>query len=119
MVTYLIKGIHHISIIAYSERMTLFYKSLGFTEIYSENRNNDVVVLLEGFGIEIHLIIDPSHPQRLMNPESLGIRRISFLIDDIFLMATKFGVSDINKDWLGRGYICIKDPDGNLIEFHE
>lgn len=115
----MIKGIHHISIIASSEEMTVFYKNLGFIEIYRQQRNNDVVVLLEGYGFEIHLIIDPSHPKRSMHPESLGIRRISFKTDDISAMATSFNASDINKDWLDRRYFCIKDPDGNLVEFHE
>lgn len=115
----MIKGLHHISIIASSEKTVEFYVQLGFKETFREKRPYDSIVFLDGYGIRLILFIDPSHPQRDMNPEQLGIRYFALQVDDIEKMAEQYGASPIKKDWNGERYCVLKDPDGLCIQLHE
>ena len=66
----MVQGIHHFAIIASSEESVRFYTKLGFRETYRRERKYDTVVLLEGYGIQIEMFVDPNHPDRATNPEN-------------------------------------------------
>ena len=115
----MITGVHHFAIIVSSEENVEFYTKLGFYETYRRKRCYDTVVLMLGQSIQIEIFIDPSHPKRDV-PEPLGIRHVAFQVDDIQRTLNELNVEvPINKDWLGKTYCNINDPDGNVIELHE
>ena len=127
----MIKNIHHISILISAEKTVDFYKILGFTEKYRKLRNNDVVILLDGYGIQLEVFIDNRHPFRKTGvAEPLGLRHFALQVDDIAeevaVLKTKFNKAGLNvefgvisKDWNGERYCFFSDPDGNIIEVHE
>ena len=117
----MIEGLHHFDIIVSSEASVQFYERLGFSEFYRKQRDYDTVVLMNGYGIEIELFIDPTHPERDTNPERLGLRNISFKVDNIEKTFAELGVQidKIGMDWIGRKYAFIVDPDGNPVQLHE
>ena len=115
----MITGFHHFAIIASSEESIVFYRKLGFLEISRINRSYDTVVVLEGYGLEIEVFIDPRHPARPCNPECLGIRHLALHVDDVEKIAQEFDCGPIQKDWFDEKYCFTQDPDGLTIEFHE
>ena len=115
----MIQGIHHIAIIASSEKSVAFYEELGFQESFRKVRAYDTVVLMEGHGMELEIFIDPKHPARATNPENLGVRHIAFRVDDLEEMVEVFDCQPIMTDWKGIRYTYTSDPDGLPIEFHE
>ena len=70
----MILGLHHVAIIASGKASIDFYKRLGFTETYRKERRADTVVLMQGFGIELEIFIDASHPRRACHPETKQTR---------------------------------------------
>ena len=115
----MITGIHHIAIISSTEKSVEFYKRLGFNEIFRKNREYDTIVLLEGYGIQIEMFIDPNHPERSVNPERIGLRHLALKVDSCEEMSMKFRCGPIKKDWMGVNFCYTEDPDGLPIEFHE
>lgn len=115
----MIKKFHHVAIIVSSEESIQFYKKLGFQEYFRKVRPYDTVVLLKGFGMELEMFIDPNHPARPHDPESLGVRHLSFQVDNLDEMVNEFGCDSIKRDWNGIRYANTSDPDGLPIEFHE
>ena len=64
----MITGIHHLSLIASSRKIILFYENLGFLVKKEMIRSYDTVVLMEGYGIGLELFINSSHPrEKLQN----------------------------------------------------
>jgi len=114
-----ITGIHHFSIICSSEKSIAFYTSLGFFEVFRKKRDNDTIVLMEGYGIGLELFIDPTHPKRANNPENLGLRNLSLKVDSCQEIINLFRCEPIKQDWFGKNYCFIFDPDGLPIQFHE
>lgn len=117
----MIQGIHHFAIISSSEECTLFYKKLGFKELKRIKRKKDTVVLLEGYGIQIEMFIDASHPERSV-PEPLGVRHIALHVDSIERTLQELGFetkTETLKDWVDVPYVFLNDPDGNVVELHE
>lgn len=88
-------------------------------EISRIDRKYDTVVVLEGYGIEIEVFIDPKHPERPCNPECFGIRHLALQVDDVEKIAQEFDCEPIQRDWFDEKYCFTKDPDGLTIEFHE
>ena len=116
----MIQGIHHLALIVSSEDIVMFYKKFGFKEFKRIERNLDTVFLLQGYGIQLELFVDASHPLRSM-PEPLGLRHIALKVDDIEKVIEDLSLvsSLIMNDWVGARCCFIKDPDGNTIELHE
>lgn len=121
-----IKSIHHFAIIVSSEESVQFYKKLGLREVYRKERKNDTVVLLEGYGMQMEMFIDPNHPARVTSPECIGLRHLAFKVEKIEetieeLRLGGMGVeeSSIMYDWVGERFCFIVDPDGLPIELHE
>ncbi len=133
----MITGFHHFAFFCSSDKSVEFYKKLGFNEHFRSIRAYDTVVLLEGFGTEIEMFIDPTHPNRAVSPENLGLRHIALKVDDVektlsslciefrdeFVQddADQKGIkrSEIMKDWVGIKFCYIYDPDCLPIELHE
>ena len=115
----MITGFHHFAIISSSEESIYFYRKLGFLEISRINRDYDTVVVLEGYGLEIEVFIDPKHPARPCHPECFGIRHLALQVDDVEKAAQEFNCGPVQKDWFDEKYCFTKDPDGLTIEFHE
>lgn len=117
----MVQGIHHFAIIAGSEDSVGFYKNLGFREIYRRERKSDTVVLLDGYGLQIEVFIDPKHPKRATNPENMGLRHLALKVDNIERIAETLNleIGPIMNDWIGERMAFIADPDGLPIELHE
>ena len=121
-----IVAIHHFAIIVSSEASVDFYTKLGFKEMYRRNRKYDTVVLLDGYGIQIEMFVDPNHPKRAVSPENIGLRHVALKVEKIEetieeLRANGLGFesSAIMNDWIGERFCFITDPDGLQIELHE
>ena len=118
-----ITGIHHVSLLISSEETLDFYKDvLGFTESFRKERENDCVVLLDGYGMQLEAFVDNRHPKKAEGlEEPLGCRHFALRVDNIDAMLQKLGVAgtEIGTDWQGIRYCYISDPDGNQIELHE
>ena len=115
----MITGVHHIAIISSTEKSIEFYKSLGFKEIFRKNREYDTIVLLEGYGIQLEMFVDPNYPERSVNPERIGLRHLALKVDSCEEMSRKFNCGPIRKDWMGVNFCYTEDPDGLSVEFHE
>ena len=68
----------HIALIVSSEKSLEFYKALGFEEMSREDRVHDQIIWMKGNGCTLEIFIDPTHPQRVSNPEANGLRHIAF-----------------------------------------
>lgn len=117
----MITGIHHFAIIASSETSVDFYKKLGFEETYRRERKYDTVVLLDGHGMRIEIFVDPNHPERAANPESMGLRHLALKVEKIEDTVEELGleIGPIMDDWVGVRFAFTADPDGLPIELHE
>ena len=117
----MILGIHHFAIIASSEKSVRFYTKLGFRETYRRERKYDTIVLLEGYGIQLEIFVDPNHPERSTNPENMGLRHLALKVEKIEDAVKEFDleIGPIMNDWVGVRFAFAADPDGLPIELHE
>ena len=120
----MINGIHHVSILASSEKSIEFYEKLGFEVSFRKDRKNDSIAIMDGYGIQIEMFIDASHPKRASAPENLGLRHFALKVSDIegtIIELAERGVScgETGLDWTGVKYCYTEDPDGLPIELHE
>ena len=115
----MILGLHHFAVIASSEVSIAYYERLGFKKVLLIERAQDIVVLLEGYGIELELFIDSNHPPRAQMPENMGLRHLALKVESCLEMTELFFCGPIMIDWIGRKYCFTEDPDGLPIEFHE
>lgn len=109
----------HITLIVSREENLRFYEKLGFKEINRIDRNYDKVVFMECDGILLEIFVDSGHPKRKDNIEFQGLRYVAFGVSDLEGIMANFLCSEIKKDWFGKKYILLKDPDGQLIELKE
>ena len=116
----MIQGIHHFAMIVRSEESIAFYERLGFMVFKRVEREHDIVVLFRGYGIQLEIFVDATHPPR-SNPDPLGLRHLALHVDDIEKTGHELGLElgPIMKDWVGDRFCFIADLDGNIIEFHE
>lgn len=122
----MISGLHHIAIIVSSERSLEFYKLLGFTESFRKKRKYDTAVLLDGYGIQLEIFIDPSHAPH-PEQEPIGLRRFGLRVDSLEAEIARLKsesqevieVGPIMNDWTGVRFCFVKDYDGLSIELHE
>ena len=118
----MIMHMHHQSIIVSSEAGVDFYKKLGFQELSRTCRVYDTIVYLIGYGEQLEIYIDETHPARPTNPEALGLRHIGFQVHNIefeWRKLEKFHPEPIRFREDGRKAFFVKDPDGLPIEFLE
>ena len=120
---------HHIAIIASSwDKAREFYiEKLGFTlekEFYRPAQNDYLRMLRLGDTV-IELFIRPDAPQRVNNPEAMGLRHLAFHVADIepavaWLNSRGIETEPIREDpYNGGRFTFFKDPDGLPLELHE
>jgi len=112
--------LHHIAIIASSEKSIDFYKHLGFIEVERVDREYDVIVMMEGVCL-LEIYVDPNHPARVNYPEAMGLRHVAFAVKDLEKVINDIDVEvePIRKKENGDRFTFIKDPDGLPIELVE
>ena len=125
----MLEGTHHIAIIASDEQRALdFYiNKLGFTlekETWRPARKDYLRMLRLGDTV-IELFIHPDAPQRVTDPEALGLRHLAFRVTDIeaardWLNSRGIETEPIHDDAANGGhYVFFRDPDGQPLELHD
>lgn len=120
---------HHIAIIAsdYEKAKEFYIHKLGFTlerEIYRPEQDDYLRMLRQGDTC-IELFIKPNAPQRVTNPEALGLRHLAFRVEDIdpavrWLNDMGIETEPIREDpYNGGRFTFFRDPDGLPLELHE
>ena len=120
---------HHIAVISSDwEKAREFYiEKLGFTlekEFFRPAQNDFLRMLRQGDTV-IELFIRPDAPQRVNNPEALGLRHLAFRVADIepavaWLNGMGIETEPIREDpYNGGRFTFFKDPDGLPLELHE
>lgn len=113
--------LNHIAIIVSSNDCLDFYKDIGFIEYKRIDRDYDEVVYLKHNDIRLEIFIDSKHPNRLSEPETLGLRHIAFDVDNIEEIRnrlSKYNPEDIRVNEISRFFFA-KDLDGQPIEFRD
>ena len=124
-----LKKQHHIAVICsdYEKSKEFYIDKLGF-ELYREfyrPEQNDYLRMLRQGDTVIELFVRPDAPQRVNNPEALGLRHLAFHVEDIepaVAWLTEMGIETepIRVDpYNGGRFTFFKDPDGLPLEFHE
>ena len=120
---------HHIAIISSDwEKAREFYvNKLGFEltrEVYRPAQNDYLRMLSLG-ETTLELFIRPDAPQRVNNPEAMGLRHLAFRVEDAvaaaaWLNARGIETEPIREDLVNGGkFTFFKDPDGLPQEIHE
>lgn len=106
----------HIALIVSKEENLAFYEKLGVIEKNRMERGYDTVVFMENNFIVQKIFIDLNHPQRVTNPEAMGLRHIAFAVDNLEEVMKVVECEEIGTDWFGRKFTFTKDLDGQPIE---
>ena len=120
---------HHIAIISSSwEKAKDFYiDKLGFEltrEVWRPAQNDYLRMLTLG-QTTLELFIRPDAPQRVNNPEAMGLRHLAFHVEDAvaaaaWLNARGVETEPIREDLVNGGkFTFFRDPDGLPLEIHE
>ena len=120
---------HHIAVISSDwEKAREFYiEKLGFTlekEFFRPAQNDYLRMLRQGDTV-IELFIRPDAPQRVNDPEALGLRHLAFRVADIepavaWLNSLGIETEPVREDpYNGGRFTFFKDPDGLPLELHE
>ena len=120
---------HHIAIIAssYEKAKEFYIDKLGFQlirEIYRPE-NGDYLRMLQQGDTTLELFIRPDAPQRVTDPEAMGLRHLAFHVEDIepavqWLNSLGIETEPIRTDKVNGGrFTFFKDPDGLPLELHE
>ena len=125
----MLKKQHHIAIISSSwEKAKDFYiDKLGFQltrEVYRPAQD-DYLRMLQLGETTLELFIRPDAPQRVNNPEAMGLRHLAFRVEDAeaaaaWLNGRGIETEPIREDLVNGGkFTFFKDPDGLPLEIHE
>ena len=120
---------HHIAVISSSwEKAWEFYvNKLGFElvrEVYRPAQNDYLRMLSLG-ETTLELFIRPDAPQRVNNPEAMGLRHLAFRVEDAvataaWLNSRGIETEPIREDLVNGGkFTFFRDPDGLPLEIHE
>ena len=120
---------HHIAIISSDwEKAKEFYvDKLGFELTLEAYRpaQNDYLRMLSLGETTLEVFIRPDAPQRVNNPEAMGLRHLAFRVEDAVAAAAWLNSRGIEtepiREDLGNGgrFTFFKDPDGLPLEIHE
>jgi glyoxylase I family protein len=122
--------IHHIAIICsdYEKSKSFYVGILGLkviNEIYRNERNSYKLDLAIDDNNFIELFSFPDPPQRVSNPEAVGLRHLAFEVTDIEKAASELKFHNIEVEPIrtdestGKKYTFFKDPDDLPIELYE
>ena len=120
---------HHIAIICsdWDKTREFYMDKLGFLmfrEVYRPEMNDYLRMLQQGDTV-LEIFIKPDAPQRVNNPEAMGLRHLAFRVADIepavaWLHSVGIETEPIREDKVNGGrYTFFKDPDGLPLEIHE
>ena len=120
---------HHIAIICSDwERAKEFYvNKLGFEmtlEVYRPAQNDYLRMLSLG-ETTLEVFIRPDAPQRVNNPEAMGLRHLAFRVEDAeaaaqWLHSRGIETEPVREDpYNGGRFTFFRDPDGLPLEIHE
>ena len=120
---------HHIAVISSDwEKAREFYiEKLGFQmirEVYRPAQDDWLRMLRQG-ETTLELFIRPDAPQRVNNPEAMGLRHLAFRVEDAVAAAAWLNergieTEPIREDLVNGGkFTFFKDPDGLPLEIHE
>ena len=119
----------HIAIICsdYEKAREFYIEKLEFKlerEIYRPAQGDYLRMLRKGETV-LELFIRPDAPQRVNNPEAMGLRHLAFYVEDIepavaWLSSKGIETEPIREDpYNGGRFTFFKDPDGLPLELHE
>ncbi len=120
---------HHIAIIAssYEKAKEFYIDKLGFRlfrEVYRPAQDDYLRMLRQGDTV-LELFIRPDAPQRVTDPEALGLRHLAFQVENIepvvaWLNGMGIETEPIREDTVNGGrFTFFKDPDGQPMELQE
>ena len=120
---------HHIAIICSDwERTKEFYvNKLGFELTLEAYRpaQNDYLRMLSLGETTLEVFIRPDAPQRVNNPEAMGLRHLAFRVEDAeaaaaWLNSRGIETEPVREDpYNGGKFTFFRDPDGLPLEIHE
>ena len=120
---------HHIAIICSDwERAKEFYvNKLGFELTLEAYRpaQNDYLRMLSLGETTLEVFIRPDAPQRVNNPEAMGLRHLAFRVEDAeaaaaWLNSRGSETEPVREDpYNGGKFTFFRDPDGLPLEIHE
>ena len=124
-----LKKQHHIAIIVsdYAKAKDFYIDKLGFElvrEVYRPEQKDYLRMIQKGDTV-LELFIKPDAPQRVTNPEAMGLRHLAFHVEDIepavaWLNGMGIETEPIREDKVNGGrFTFFKDPDGLPLELHE
>ena len=120
---------HHIAIICsdYAKAKEFYIDKLGFRlvrEVWREAQQ-DYLRMIQFGDTTLELFIKPDAPQRVNNPEAMGLRHLAFHVEDVeagekWLNSLGIETEPIREDKVNGGrFTFFKDPDGLPLELHE
>ena len=125
----MLKSTHHIAIICsdYEKSMDFYANKLGFTLIREKHRpqQQDILIMLQQGSTVLELFIKPDAPQRVSDPEAMGLRHLAFHVEDImpvvaWLNDMGIETEPVREDNINGGrFTFFRDPDGLPLELHE
>ena len=120
---------HHIAVICSDwDRAKAFYMDkLGFEMIREVWRpaQEDYLRMLKLGDTVLEIFIKPDAPQRVTNPEAMGLRHLAFHVENIepavvWLNSLGIETEPVREDLVNGGrFTFFKDPDGLPLELHE
>ena len=120
---------HHIAVICsnWDAAREFYVNKLGFELIREVYRpaQNDYLRMLRLGETTLELFIRPDAPQRVNNPEAMGLRHLAFRVEDAVAAAAWLNergieTEPIREDLVNGGkFTFFKDPDGLPLEIHE
>ena len=120
---------HHIAIICSDwERAKEFYvNKLGFEMTLEAYRpaQDDYLRMLSLGETTLEVFIRPDAPQRVNNPEAMGLRHLAFRVEDAVAAAAWLNSRGIETEpvredpYNGGKFTFFRDPDGLPLEIHE
>ena len=120
---------HHIAIISsdWEKAKDFYIDKLGFELVREVWRpaQNDYLRMLSLGETTLELFIRPDAPQRVNNPEAMGLRHLAFRVEDAeaaaaWLNRRGIETEPIREDLVNGGkFTFFRDPDGLPLEIHE
>ncbi len=120
---------HHIAIIVsdYEKAREFYVEKLGFSlvrEVWREEQQDYLRMLRLGQTC-LELFVKPDAPERVTNPEAMGLRHLAFHVENVeeaaaWLNDMGIETEPIRVDKVNGGrFTFFRDPDGLPLELHE
>ena len=120
---------HHIAIICsdWEQAKEFYVNKLGFELIREAYRpaQDDYLRMLSLGETTLEVFIRPDAPQRVNNPEAMGLRHLAFRVEDAeaaaqWLHSRGIETEPVREDpYNGGKFTFFRDPDGLPLEIHE